>query len=107
MRISKALYLRRESGRRLDLIAQATDILNHTNFSSVNHIFPDTAAVNPATGLTQSATVPTGKGNVDLLKGPYRYAGYVPRSAADLGLPLSFGSANPSRQISLALRFTF
>jgi hypothetical protein len=107
MRISKSLYLNRDSGVRLDVIAQATDILNHTNFSAVNNIFPDNAVVNPSTGLTQYAIVPTGEGNVDLLNGPYRYSGYAPRSAADLSSPLSFASANPPRQISFALRLAF
>jgi hypothetical protein len=103
MRISKALYLRRDSGMRLDMIAQATDILNHTNFNNVNNVFPDTYQP----GANASAIVPTAEGNVDLLHGPYRYAGFVPRSAADLGSPLSFASANPPRQISFALRFAF
>ena len=107
MRISKALYLRRDSGLRLDLVAQAADILNHTNFSAVNNIFPDTAVVNPSTGITQSAIVPTAEGNVDLLNGPYRYTGFVPRSAADLSSPLSFKLANPPRQLSFALRLAF
>ncbi len=107
MRISKALYLRRDSGVRLDLVAQAADILNHTNFSAVNNIFPDTAVADSSTGLTQSAIVPTAEGNVDLLHGPYRYTGFVPRSAADLSSPLSFKLANPPRQISFALRLAF
>jgi hypothetical protein len=108
MRISKSLYLgKRDSGMRLDLIAQAADILNRTNFSAVNNIFPDTAVVDPATGLTQSAIVPTEEGNIDLLNGPYRYKGFVPHSAADLSSPLSFKLANPPRQISFALRLAF
>ena len=108
MRISKSLYLgKRDSGVRLDLIAQAADILNRTNFSAVNNIFPDTAVVDPATGLTQSAIVPTEEGNIDLLNGPYRYKGFVPHSAADLSSPLSFKLANPPRQISFALRLAF
>jgi hypothetical protein len=108
MRISKSLYLgKRESSFRLDLIAQAANILNHTNFSAVNNIFPDTAVVDPVTGLTQSAIIPTAEGNVDLLNGPYRYKGFVPRSAADLSSPLSFKLANPPRQISFALRLAF
>lgn len=107
MRISKSLYLNRDSGMRLDLIAQATDILNHTNFSFVNNNFPDTAVVNPVTGLTQSTIVPTGEGNVDLLNGPFRHTGYVPRSATDSTAPLAFGGTNPPRQISFALRFAF
>jgi hypothetical protein len=103
MRISKALYLSRDSGLRLDVIAQATDIINHTNFSAVNNIFPDTYQPGP----NASAIVPTAEGNVNLLNGPYRYAGFVPQSAAELSSPLSFASANPPRQISFALRLAF
>jgi hypothetical protein len=102
MQISKSLYLNRDSGMRLDLIAQATDILNHTNFSFVNNSFPDTYQ----SGAT-SAIVSTGEGNVDLLNGPYRYKGYIPRSTTDSTAPLAFGGANPPRQISFALRFAF
>jgi hypothetical protein len=107
MRVSKALYLRRDSGLRLDVIAQAADLLNHTNFSAVNNIFPNTAVVDPATGLTESAVVSTPKGSVDLLNGPYRYHGFVPASAAELSTPLSFSSANPPRQVSLGLQLAF
>jgi len=109
MRVSKSLYLSRDRGMRLDVIAQANDILNHTNFSSVNNIFPNTyqpaGSVYP--GSPASAIVPTGEGNVDLLNGPYRYAGFAPRSASDLSTPLSFRSANLPRQISFGLRFGF
>ena len=109
MRVSKALYLSRERGMRFDVIVQATDILNHTNFSSVNNIFPNTyqPAGSVAPGSPASAIVPTAEGNVDLLNGPYRYAGYAPRTASDLSTPLSFRSANLPRQISFGLRFGF
>jgi hypothetical protein len=113
MRISKALYLSRERGLHLDVIAQATDILNHTNFSAVNNIFPNTAVfpADPVTGAqigpTTSAVVPTPEGNVDLLNGPYRYKGFVPTSASQLSSPLAFTSANPPRQLSFALQLAF
>ena len=107
MRLSKAVYLRPDSGLKLEVIAQATDLLNHTNFSAVNNIFPNTAVVDPATGLTQSAAVPTPEGTVDLLHGPYRYQGFVPAAASELSTPLAFSSANPPRQVSLALQLAF
>jgi hypothetical protein len=107
MRISKALYIRRDSGLRLDVIAQGTNLLNRTNFSAVNNIFPNTAVVNASTGITQSASVSTPEGTVDLLNGPYRYHGFVPASASELSTPLSFSSANPPRQVSLALQLVF
>jgi hypothetical protein len=107
MRISKAVYIRRDSGVRLEVIAQAANLLNHTNFSAVNNIFPNTAVANPATGLTQSAGISTPEGTVDLLNGPYRYRGFVPTSPSQLSSPLSFSSANPPRQLSLALQVAF
>src|SRR5271156_88016 len=107
MRISKAFYLKRESGMRLEVIAQATNLLNHTNFSAVNNIFPNTAVVDPVTGLTTSAEVSTPEGIVNLLNGPYRFKGFVPTSADQLAGPLAFRSANPPRQVSLALQFAF
>jgi len=107
MRISKAFYIKRESGMRLDVIAQATNLLNHTNFSAVNNIFPNTAVVDPVTGLTTSAEVSTPEGIVNLLNGPYRFKGFVPTSADQLAGPLAFRSANPPRQVSLGLQFAF
>jgi hypothetical protein len=107
MRISKAFYIKRESGMRLDVIAQATNLLNHTNFSAVNNIFPNTAVVDPVTGLTTSAEVATPEGIVNLLNGPYRFKGFVPTSADQLAGPLAFRSANPPRQLSLGLQFAF
>lgn len=107
MRISKALYLRRDSGLRLDVIGQATDLLNHINFSAVSNIFPNTAVLDPVTGMTQSAVVSTSEGTVDLRNGPYRYHGFVPTSASQLSTPLAFASANPPRQVSLALQLVF
>jgi hypothetical protein len=106
MRISKAILLKRDSTLRLDLIAQAANILNHTNFNKVNNIFPNTAVTNGA-GVTTSALVSTPKGTVDLLNGPYDYRGFAPSSPAELTDPLAFQSAAPPRQISFGLQFAF
>jgi hypothetical protein len=107
MRASKAFSLRRDSGLRLEIIAQATDLLNHVNFSAVSNIFPNTAVLDPLTGLTRSAVVSTPDGTVNLLNGPYRYRGFMPTSASQLSSPLAFASANPPRQVSLALQLVF
>jgi hypothetical protein len=111
MRISKAFYIKRESGMRLEVIAQATNLLNHTNFSAVNNIFPNTAVVTGGNGVsggvTTSAEVSTPEGIVNLLNGPYRFKGFVPTSADQLAGPLAFRSANPPRQVSLGLQFAF
>lgn len=92
MRISKAL-LQRES-RRLEIIAQATNLLNRTNFAVVNNNFP----ADPTYPLPGGGT---------LLAGPYGVHGFKPASVAQLSDPLSFTSAYPARQISLALRAVF
>ncbi len=109
MRISKAMFLKKDSKLRLDLIAQATNILNHTNFTRVNNLFPNTAVTNSA-GVTTSATVTIpeeGNAVVDLLNGPYNYKGFAPSGPAQLTDPLAFQSAAPPRQISFGLQFAF
>ena len=95
MRVSKALYLKKDSGLRLQLIAEATNILNHTNFNRVNNIFP------PA------ASVPTGSGTVNLLNGPYNFKGFVPNGPTHLTDPLAFQSAALPRQISFGVELSF
>ncbi len=106
MRISRGIPLKRESPLRLDLIAQSTNILNHTNFTSVQNIFPNTA-VTDATGLTTSALVQTREGTVDLLNGPYGYKGFRPHGPSELTSPLAFKTASTPRQISFGVEFAF
>ena len=106
MRISRAVALTRDGGVRLELIAQAANILNHTNFTSVQNTFPNTAVTNAA-GVTTSAIASTPEGNVDLLNGPYRYKGFVPNGPTQLTDPLSFETAGPPRQISFGLELHF
>lgn len=93
LRVSKTVM--REEGRQsLEFIAQAQNLLNHTNFAAVNNNFP----VNPNFPLPGGGT---------LENGPYRLAGFAPTSVAQLSQPLAFISSYPARQISLALRFAF
>lgn len=106
MRISRDITLNREFGVKLQLIAQATNILNHTNFTSVQNLFPNTAVTNAA-GTTTSALVPTPEGTVDLLNGPYNYKGFRPNGPSQLTDPLAFQSAAPPRQISFGLQLSF
>jgi len=107
MRISRAIMLKKDAGLQLQLIAQAANILNHTNFTSVQNIFPNTAVTNPATGLTTSAVVSTPEGDVNLLNGPYHYKGFRPNGPFQLSDPLAFESAAPPRQISFGLELSF
>ena len=94
MRVSKAFYLNREKGLKLELIAQAQNLLNRTNFAAVNNIFP----ANP------NFTLPNG-GN--LLNGPYNAQGFAPTSVSQLSQPLAFTSAYPPRLVSFSLQLAF
>jgi outer membrane receptor protein involved in Fe transport len=107
MRISKGIVLKRDSSLRLELIAQAENLLNHANFTSVQNIFPNSAVIDPITGLTTSAVVSTPEGNVNLLNGPYNYKGFKPNGPSQLSEPLAFESAAPPRQISFGLQLSF
>ena len=93
LRVSKGL-IHREGRPRLDLIAQAQNLLNRTNFASVNNNFP----ADPNYPLPGGGT---------LQNGPFNVRGFVPTSVSQLSQPLSFTSAYPARQVSLALRLAF
>lgn len=93
MRVSKTLPIS-EGRQSLQLVAQAENILNHTNFAGVNGNFP----ANPDYPLSHGGT---------LENGPYNLNGFAPNSVSQLSEPLSFTSAYPARQISLALRWAF
>ena len=95
-----------DSPLRLNLIAQSSNVLNHTNFTSVQNIFPYTGNAT-ATSYTTSAIVNTPEGNVDLLNGPYNLKGFRPANATQLSSPLAFKTAAPPRQISFGLEFAF
>ena len=94
MLVSKAFYVNRESGLRLDMIVQSTNLLNHTNFAAVNNNFP----ADPTFKLPNGGT---------LLDGPYRVRGFVPTSKAQLSTPLAFTKAYLGRQVSFGLRLAF
>jgi hypothetical protein len=106
MRISRDIPLKADSPLRLRLIVQSTNILNHTNFTSVQNIFPNTAVTNAA-GVTTSAVVATPEGNVDLLNGPYNFSGFRPSGPSQLTDPLAFKTAAPPRQISFGVELAF
>ena len=106
LRISRGIVLKRDSPLRIDLIAQSSNLLNHTNFTSVQNIFGATGSVTPGMPTT-SAIVSTPEGNVDLLNGPYNFKGFRPVGAAQLTSPLAFKTAAPPRQISFGLELAF
>ena len=83
-RLVKSLYIDRDRGIKLELIGEGTNLLNHTNFSSVNDQFS--------------------AGDPFLLTGPFNVQGNKNLSPAT---PLGFTSAFPGRQMQAALRFAW
>jgi hypothetical protein len=83
-RLVKSFYINRDTGLKLDAIAEASNLLNHTNFSSVNDQFP--------------------VGDPFLLTGPFDVQGNKSLSPTT---PLGFTSAFPGRQLQVALRFAW
>jgi len=94
MRVSKAIYIKKEKGVKVDVIAQAQNLLNRTNFAAVNNIFP----ANPNFTLPNGGT---------LLNGPYNAQGFAPTTVSQLSQPLAFTSAYPARQVSCSLQLAF
>ncbi len=93
MRVAKAFYFDRESGRRIDFMVQGTNLFNHTNFSAVNDSFP--ANPNP---------FPVGGQMIDLLNGPYNFHGL---RGIDSSQSLGFKAAFDPRQVQFGVTIVF
>ncbi len=78
MRVSRSFVPRELNGARLEFIAEAFNLLNRTNFAQVNNVV----------------------GNVSRSQLPAQFVGV----AGDLSTPFSFTSANPPRQVQVALK---
>ena len=101
MNLQKAIYINREHNVRLNLIAQAVNILNHVNFNHVNDAF-DINGI-PANGIVQTA-----RGPLNLITGPFTgLKGVIPTSASQLTSPLFFSQADVPRQVQFGLRIAF
>jgi hypothetical protein len=87
MRVMKQFFIDRDSGLRIDFIAESTNVFNKTNFLSVNDVF--------GTNLTLLN---------EILFGPFDLRGSknIPRQQ-----PLGFNSAFPGRRIQFGLKFAF
>jgi hypothetical protein len=84
MRISKAFTLKPDSAARIEVSAEAVNLLNHTNFISVNNVF--------------------GVGDPRLTTGPFNFTGSKTISPAD---PLGFTAASNPRQFQFGLKVAF
>lgn len=103
MSLKKDIHLSKDhEALRLGLSVTAANILNHTNFTGVNGIFP------AGNATAAAATLFPNGGN--LLNGPYNlqgvkaldFNGTIPGS-----VPLSFDSADIARQVQFGLRLSF
>jgi Carboxypeptidase regulatory-like domain len=105
MRFSKDIRLSKDhEAMRLGLSVTAANLLNHTNFTGVNGIFP------VATAAGAAATPFPNGGN--LLNGPYNVRGvkaldFDPKFPVPGTEPLSFNSADVARQIQFGVRLSF
>ncbi len=107
MRISRGIVLKKDSPLRIDLIAQSSNLLNRTNFTSVQNIATNPTVTMNANNVTTSAIQSTAEGNIDLLNGPYNFKGYRPVGASAVSNTLAFKTAAPPRQISFGLELAF
>ena len=107
MRISRGIVLKKDTPFRIDLIAQSSNLLNHTNFTSVQNIATNPTVTTNANNITTSAIQSTAEGNIDLLNGPYNFKGYRPVGALQVSNTLAFKTAAPPRQISFGLELAF
>lgn len=96
MRIGKMFRFGADGVKRIEFTADGANLLNHTNFASVNEIVPVT--VNAAGQITSLG--------LDYLFDTNRLKGRRDRSF-EKGEPLSFTSAFNPRQILLGLKFSF
>jgi hypothetical protein len=101
MSLQKALFINRNRGVRLNLIVQATNLLNRINFNKVNDVF-DLNGI-PANGIVQTANGP-----LNLITGPFTgLHGTKPTDPTQLTQPLFYSSADSPRQVQFGLRLAF
>jgi hypothetical protein len=84
LRVTKAFYIRRESGVKIEISAQGMNLFNHTNFIAVNNVF----AV----------------GDPFLTTGPFNLTGNKMLPPTQ---PLGFTAAANPREFQFGLRFAF
>jgi hypothetical protein len=94
LRMSKRFYISQIEGARVELVLEATNILNHANFIRVNDVVCGTAA---QPGFISGC-------DPKFLTGPFNFRGVrgLPPTA-----PLAFVAAATPRQFQLAAKFEF
>jgi hypothetical protein len=119
MSVRKGIYINKERGLRLDVIANVANILNHTNFLGVNGVFSQAEAGSIGAGAGAVPLLPINGQPpvlVNLITGPYSFRGIKANNTeekASGGLlplgsdPLSFVSADVPRQAQFELKLSF
>jgi hypothetical protein len=120
MSVRKGIYINKERGLRLDVIANLANILNHTNFLGVNGVFSQAEAGSAATAgavpLFQFPIPGQPQQFINLITGPYNFRGIKAIDTgekASAGLfplgsnPLAFVSADVPRQAQFELKLSF
>ncbi len=116
MSVRKGIYVNKERGLRLDVIANLSNILNRTNFLGVNGAFPGVSSAAQAANVQLINGIAGFNGSVNLLNGPYNFHGSkLLDNAERAGLtgtalgsdPLAFVSADVPRQAQFQLKLSF
>jgi hypothetical protein len=98
--IRKSIFISRDHGVKMDLIAEGTNIFNRVNFNKVADLF-DVRGFSNAVPLANGQTL-------NLFTGPYSgLKGVRPTSLAAVQTPLSFQSADLPRRVQFGLRLAF
>jgi hypothetical protein len=110
LRIQKTMFVIRDRGVKVNLIADGVNILNRANF---NKVWDDFTTLNPypSTGFNSSVNPVITFANGDtmnILTGPFKVNGFKPTSYKQLsGVPGAFVSAGTPRQIQFGLQLIF
>ncbi len=95
LRFTKAMFINRDRGVHMDLIAEGTNIFNRVNFNKVSDVFDN--GLSPAGGQTFNEVT-----------GPFTgFHGVAPKTVGDIQHPLSYASADLPRRIQFGLKLVF
>ena len=110
LRLQKSVFISRDRGIRVDIIADVSNLLNTTNF---NKVWDEFASPYPALGFagapTANPVVTLDSGQqINLLTGPYNVKGFAPTTVDQLqGHPGAFVDNSRAREIQFGVKVVF